>query len=120
MKDSRHYRSLGVSSAKEEIVAAARLQGDGLFPGAFCKVVPDVLTGDPTACMALHADGAGTKSIVAYLAYRQSGDPTLFASLAQDALVMNLDDLICIGAPGPFAVINWIGDHRDQPHRAKE
>jgi phosphoribosylformylglycinamidine cyclo-ligase len=112
MEDSAYYRSLGVSSAKEDVVKAAAAQGEGLFPGAFCKVVADALTGDGDYCLALHADGAGTKAIVAYLAYKESGDPRLFASLAQDALVMNLDDLLCIGAAGPFLVSNTIGRHR--------
>lgn len=112
MADSRHYRALGVSSAKEDIIAAASLQGDGLFPGAFCKIIPDLLVGDPSHCMALHADGAGTKSIVAYLMYRETGDPKVFAGLAQDALVMNIDDLLCVGMVGPYAVTNTIGRHR--------
>lgn len=112
MTDSPSYRDLGVSSAKEDVVAAARLQGEGLFPGAFCKVIADALGGDPGACMALHSDGAGTKALVAYLAYRERGDPGVFASLAQDALVMNTDDLICVGARGPFVVTNTIARHR--------
>jgi phosphoribosylformylglycinamidine cyclo-ligase len=112
MTDSRSYRDLGVSSAKEDVVAAARLQGEGLFPGAFCKVIADVLTGDPDTCLALHSDGAGTKALVAYLAFRETGDPAVFATLAQDALVMNTDDLLCLGARGPFVVTNTIGRHR--------
>lgn len=113
MTDSTSYRSLGVSSAKEDVVAAARLQGEGMFPGAFCKLVADSLTGDDRFCLALHADGAGTKAIVAYLLFREQGDPGVFASLAQDSLVMNLDDLICVGATGPFALTNTIGRHRE-------
>jgi phosphoribosylformylglycinamidine cyclo-ligase len=121
MSDSRAYRAVGVSSGKDDIVAAARLQGEGLFPGAFCKVVPDALTGSERHCVALHADGAGTKSVVAYLAFRESGDPAVFASLAQDALVMNVDDLVCVGARGPFVVTNVIGRHRGLvPHGAVE
>lgn len=112
MTDSQSYRALGVSAAKEDIIAAAAIQGDGLYPGAFCKVVPDVLVGDPQFCMAFHSDGAGTKALVAYLAYRETGDASVFASLAQDALVMNTDDLLCIGALGPFVVTNTIARHR--------
>ena len=112
MTDSRSYRALGVSAAKEDIVAAASLQGEGLYPGAFCKIVDDVLTGDPAHCVAFHSDGAGTKALVAYLAFRETGDASVFGSLAQDALVMNIDDLLCIGAKGPFVVTNTIGRHR--------
>lgn len=112
MTDSQSYRALGVSAAKEDIISAASLQGQGLFPGAFCKVLPDVLVGDPTFCMAFHSDGAGTKALVAYLLYKETGDASVFASLAQDALVMNTDDLLCIGAEGPFVVTNTIARHR--------
>ncbi len=112
MTDSQHYRALGVSSGKDDVISAARMQGDGVFPGAFCKLVDDALTNDPETCLALHADGAGTKSIVAYLLFRETGDPTVFASLAQDALVMNVDDLLCVGATGPFVLTNTIGRHR--------
>lgn len=113
MKDSKAYRLLGVSSGKEDIVAATHHQGEGLFPGAFCKIIDDVFVGDEEYCAAFHADGAGTKSIVAYLDFKEHGDPNVFASLAQDALVMNIDDLLCIGACGPFAVTNTIGRHRE-------
>lgn len=112
MTDSQSYRALGVSAAKEDIIAAAEIQGDGLFPGAFCKVVPDALVGDPAFCMAFHSDGAGTKALIAYLTYRETGDASVFTSLAQDALVMNTDDLLCIGALGPFVVTNTIARHR--------
>jgi phosphoribosylformylglycinamidine cyclo-ligase len=107
------YRSLGVSASKEDVLAAARLQGPGLFPGAFCKLLPDLLGGDPAHCVAIHSDGAGTKSVVAYLLFRETGDPTVFGSLAQDALVMNVDDLLCVGSTGPFLVSNTIGRHRE-------
>jgi len=106
------YEKLGVSSSKKDVLAAARLQGEGLFPGAFCKLVPDLFGGDPEMCAALHSDGAGTKSVVAYLAYRETGDAAVFAGLAQDALVMNIDDLACVGALGPYVVSNTIGRHR--------
>ncbi len=106
------YESVGASATKEEVLAAARLQGAGLFPHAFCKIVPDVLCGDETSCVALHSDGAGTKSLVAYMLFREDGDASHFASLAQDALIMNIDDLLCVGATGPYVVTNTIGRHK--------
>jgi phosphoribosylformylglycinamidine cyclo-ligase len=81
----------------------------GLFPGAFCKIVPDHLGGQQTHCLAMHADGAGTKSALAYLWYKETGDAAVFRGIAQDALVMNVDDLLCVGARGPFLVSNTIG-----------
>ncbi|MGL5096074.1 MAG: AIR synthase-related protein, partial [Planctomycetia bacterium] len=80
----------------------------GLFPGAFCRIGPDVFANDPAYCAALHADGAGTKALVAYLRFRETGDPAVFRSLAQDSLVMNLDDLACIGAVDRFMLCNTI------------
>jgi len=120
MEDSRSYEALGASSAKTGIYTAISSQDKGLFHGSFCKIIPDVLAGDPNYCLALHSDGTGTKSIVAYLLYnmRQNSshtlenDPSIFSSLAQDALVMNTDDLLCIGATGPFIVSNTIGRNR--------
>jgi phosphoribosylformylglycinamidine cyclo-ligase len=81
----------------------------GLFPGAFCKAVPDVFTGSPEHCVVLHADGAGTKSALAYVHYRKHEDPAIFRGIAQDALVMNLDDILCVGATGPYLFSNTIG-----------
>ncbi|MGJ3243072.1 MAG: GntR family transcriptional regulator [Opitutales bacterium] len=92
------YGARGVSSTKDAVHAVVDRLDRGLFPGAFCKIHPDFLTGDPEACVAIHADGAGTKSLVAYLLFRECGDPSVFRATAQDSLVMNLDDLLCIGA----------------------
>jgi phosphoribosylformylglycinamidine cyclo-ligase len=103
------YRARGVSATKEDVHAAIRGQDSGLFPGAFCTIVEDVLTGDPSWCVAMHADGAGTKSSLAYLYWRETGNRSVFRGLAQDALVMNVDDLLCVGAQGPFLVSNTIG-----------
>ncbi len=103
------YQARGVSARKEEVHAAIRGSDPGLFPGAFCKLVPDVLTGDPAWCLAMHADGAGTKAALAYLVWRETGDAQVFRGLAQDALVMNVDDLLCVGALGPFVLSNTIG-----------
>ena len=87
------YRQRGVSSSKEEVHAVVDGLDRGLFPGAFCKITQDYLTGDPSKCNVIHADGAGTKSIIAYLWYRETGDASVFRGTAQDSLVMNLDDL---------------------------
>lgn len=102
------YKARGVSAQKEEVHAAIAGADAGLFPSAFCKIVPDHLTGDPEWCIAMHADGAGTKSALAYLYYRETGDASVFRGIAQDALVMNLDDLLCVGATGPFLLSNTI------------
>ena len=112
MSDQRHddrYQARGVSAGKAEVHAAIAGQDGGLFPGAFCKVVADELTGDPAWCLAMHADGAGTKSSLAYLAWREGLGDDVWGGIAQDSLVMNLDDLGCIGALGPFLVSNTIG-----------
>ena len=106
---SQRYRERGVSAQKEDVHAAVEQADPGLFPGAFCKIVPDHLGGDGDHCVAMHADGAGTKSALAYLWYRETGDPAVFRGIAQDALVMNVDDLLCVGALGPFLVSNTIG-----------
>ena len=106
------YEARGVSATKDEVHAAIRGQSPGLFPGAFCKIVADTLAGDPAWCVAMHADGAGTKASLAYLHWRETGDLSAFRGLAQDALVMNLDDLLCVGALGPFLVSNTIGRNK--------
>ena len=105
---SDFYSSLGVSAEKNEVHAAIKKQSPGLFPGAFCKVIPDP-AGDENYCSALHADGAGTKSALAYLYWKETGDISVFDDLAQDAVMMNLDDLACIGATGGFLLSNTIG-----------
>lgn len=103
------YEQRGVSPDKPDVRAAIAGEDPGLFPGAFCKAVPDVLTGSPEHCLVLHADGAGTKSALAYLHYRKHRDPRVFRGIAQDSLVMNLDDVLCVGATGPFVLSNTIG-----------
>ena len=111
MTIGERYRQRGVSPQKEDVHAAIRGSDEGLFPGAFCKIVPDVLGGDSAWCLAMHADGAGSKPVTAYLAYRESGDPAVFEGIAQDAIVMNVDDLLCVGALGPYLYSNTIGRH---------
>ncbi|MBO6657301.1 MAG: GntR family transcriptional regulator, partial [Pseudomonadales bacterium] len=90
------YTARGVSADKTEVHDAVDQLEQGLFPGAFCKITEDYLSGDPTKCNVIHADGAGTKSIVAYLWYKETGDAGIFRGIAQDSIVMNLDDLLCV------------------------
>lgn len=97
-KSTDRYAQRGVSSSKSEVHAVVDHLDRGVFPGAFCKIGPDILTGDPSKCNVIHSDGSGTKSTLAYLHYRETGDPTAFRKTAQDSLVMNIDDLLCIGA----------------------
>jgi phosphoribosylformylglycinamidine cyclo-ligase len=92
------YSQRGVSSSKSEVHAVVDHLDRGVFPGAFCKIGADVLTGNPNKCNIIHSDGSGTKSTLAYLHYRETGDPSAFRKTAQDSLVMNIDDLLCVGA----------------------
>lgn len=103
------YEDRGASADKAEVHKAILGEHPGLFPGAFCKVLPDTLTGSPDHCVLVHADGAGTKSLLAYLHWRETGDLSAFRGLAQDSLIMNIDDLACVGAFGPFLLSNTIG-----------
>lgn len=102
------YLSRGVSPTKDDVKKAVANQDKGVFPGAFCKLIED-LAGDPEYCTAIHADGAGTKSSVAYIAYRETGDLKWFKGIAQDSLVMNTDDLACVGAIEKLSLSNTIG-----------
>jgi phosphoribosylformylglycinamidine cyclo-ligase len=102
------YQQLGVSATKDDVHRAVAGTDPGLFPGAFCRVGVDVLAGDAEYCSALHSDDAGTKAIVAYLHFRETGQASVFRGIAQDALVMNLDDLLCIGAVDRFLLGNTI------------
>lgn len=102
------YLSLGASSEKTDVKRAIEKIDRGLFAGAFCKIIDDP-AGDPNWCAALHADGAGTKSALAYIKHRETGDFSAYYDLAQDSVVMNLDDLICVGATGGFVMSNTIG-----------
>ncbi|MGC6455504.1 MAG: AIR synthase-related protein [Coraliomargaritaceae bacterium] len=97
-KPTDRYALRGVSSSKDEVHSVVDKLDRGLFPGAFCKIGPDQLTGDPSKCNIIHSDGSGTKSTLAYLHYRETGDPSAFRKTAQDSIVMNLDDLLCVGA----------------------
>lgn len=106
------YANRGVSAGKEEVHAAIAGLDKGLFPKAFCKVVPDYLTGSDAHCVVMHADGAGTKSSLAYMYWKETGDLSVWKGIAQDALVMNLDDLLCVGATGPILLSSTIGRNK--------
>ncbi len=103
------YQQRGVSATKEEVHKAIENIDKGLFPRAFCKVVPDYLTGDPDYCLVMHADGAGTKSSLAYMYWKETGDLSVWKGIAQDALVMNLDDLLCVGITDNILLSSTIG-----------
>lgn len=105
---AKAYLSRGVSPTKDDVKKAVKSQDKGVFPGAFCKIIPDI-AGDPDYCCAIHADGAGTKSSVAYMMYKETGDTSWFRGIAQDSLVMNTDDLLCVGANNDFYLSNTIG-----------
>lgn len=102
----------GVSADKEDVHAAIKNIDKGLFPQAFCKILPDLLGGDPNYCSLMHADGAGTKSSLAYAYWRETGDLSVWKGIAQDALVMNLDDLLCVGAVDNILVSSTIGRNK--------
>jgi phosphoribosylformylglycinamidine cyclo-ligase len=102
----------GVSASKEDVHQAIKNIDKGLFPMAFCKVVPDILGGDPLFCNVMHADGAGTKSALAYLYWKETGDLSVWKGIAQDAVVMNLDDLICVGAIENILLSSTIGRNK--------
>lgn len=112
MSDQR-YQSRGVSAGKEDVHNAIQKIDKGLFPKAFCKIVPDYLTNDPDYCVVMHADGAGTKSALAYMYWKTTGDLSVWKGIAQDALIMNLDDLLCVGATGPILLSSTIGRNKN-------
>ncbi len=111
MSDQR-YDLRGVSASKEDVHRAISRVDKGLFPKAFCKIIPDYLGGDPTYCNIMHADGAGTKSSLAYAYWRETGDLSVWKGIAQDALIMNIDDLICVGATDNILVSSTIGRNK--------
>ncbi|MGV3561277.1 AIR synthase related protein [Larkinella arboricola] len=107
------YAQRGVSASKEDVHKAIAKLDKGLFPKAFCKIVPDALAGDPDYCTIMHADGAGTKSSLAYLYWKETGDLSVWRGIAQDAVVMNTDDLICVGSVGPMLLSSTIGRNKN-------
>lgn len=112
MSDASRYAARGVSAGKEDVHAAIKNVDKGLFPKAFCKIIPDYLTGSDEHCVVMHADGAGTKSSLAYMYWKETGDVSVWKGIAQDALIMNVDDLICVGATGPMLVSSTIGRNK--------
>ena len=114
MSLSSRYLQRGVSSGKEDVHQAISNVDKGLFPGAFCKVIPDMLTGDPDHCLVMHADGAGTKSSLAYIYWKETGDLSVWKGIAQDAIVMNLDDLLCVGITGDILLSSTIGRNKNK------
>lgn len=113
MTDER-YHSRGVSASKEDVHNAIKNVDKGLFPQAFCKIVPDYLTGDEEYCIVMHADGAGTKSALAYLYWKETGDISVWKGIAQDALIMNIDDLLCVGATENILLSSTIGRNKNK------
>jgi phosphoribosylformylglycinamidine cyclo-ligase len=112
MSDKR-YQLRGVSAGKEEVHNAIKNVDKGLFPQAFCKIVPDTLTGDEDYCIVMHADGAGTKSSLAYMYWKETGEVDVWKGIAQDALIMNIDDLLCVGATDNILLSSTIGRNKN-------
>lgn len=110
---SKRYAQRGVSAAKEDVHNAIKNVDKGLFPKAFCKIVPDYLTGDADYCLIMHADGAGTKSSLAYAYWKETGDLSVWKGIAQDALIMNIDDLLCVGAVDNIMLSSTIGRNKN-------
>lgn len=113
MSDQSRYNQRGVSASKEDVHNAIKNVDKGLFPKAFCKIVPDHLTGDEDYCIVMHADGAGTKSSLAYMYWKETGDISVWKGIAQDALIMNIDDLLCVGATDRILLSSTIGRNKN-------
>ena len=111
--NSQRYAMRGVSASKEDVHNAIKNIDKGLFPKAFCKIVPDYLTNDADYCLIMHADGAGTKSSLAYMYWKESGDISVWKGIAQDALIMNIDDLLCVGATDNILLSSTIGRNKN-------
>jgi phosphoribosylformylglycinamidine cyclo-ligase len=110
---SKRYSQRGVSASKEDVHNAIKNVDKGLFPRAFCKIVPDYLTKDDDYCLIMHADGAGTKSSLAYMYWKETGDVSVWKGIAQDALIMNIDDLLCVGATENILLSSTIGRNKN-------
>ncbi len=110
---SKRYAQRGVSASKEDVHNAIKNIDKGLFPKAFCKIVPDYLTNDEDYCLIMHADGAGTKSSLAYMYWKETGDVSVWKGIAQDALIMNIDDLLCVGATDNIMLSSTIGRNKN-------
>lgn len=114
MVTESRYNARGVSAAKDDVHQAIKNIDKGIFPKAFCKIVPDVLGGDSNWCNIMHADGAGTKSSLAYMYWKETGDLSVWKGIAQDALIMNIDDLLCVGATDKILVSSTIGRNKNR------
>lgn len=110
---SKRYAQRGVSAQKEDVHKAIKNVDKGLFPKAFCKIIPDYLTNDEESCLIMHADGAGTKSSLAYMYWKETGDVSVWKGIAQDALIMNIDDLLCVGATDKILLSSTIGRNKN-------
>jgi phosphoribosylformylglycinamidine cyclo-ligase len=113
MISSQRYDQRGVSASKDDVHNAIKNIDKGIFPKAFCKIVPDILTNDPLYCNIMHADGAGTKSSLAYTYWKETGDISVWRGIAQDAIIMNLDDLLCVGATDNILLSSTIGRNKN-------
>ncbi|MCO5948151.1 AIR synthase related protein [Mucilaginibacter flavidus] len=113
MSSSQRYDQRGVSASKDDVHNAIKNIDKGIFPKAFCKIVPDILTNDPLYCNIMHADGAGTKSSLAYTYWKETGDISVWRGIAQDAIIMNLDDLLCVGATDNILLSSTIGRNKN-------
>jgi phosphoribosylformylglycinamidine cyclo-ligase len=111
--NSKRYSQRGVSASKEDVHNAIKNIDKGLFPKAFCKIVPDYLTNDDNYCLIMHADGAGTKSSLAYMYWKETGDLSVWKGIAQDALIMNIDDLLCVGVTDAILLSSTIGRNKN-------
>ena len=109
---NERYDLRGVSATKTDVHAAIKNIDKGIYPGAFCKIIPDYLGGDAEYCNIMHADGAGTKSSLAYAYWRETGDLSVWKGIAQDALIMNIDDLLCVGATDNILLSSTIGRNK--------
>ncbi len=114
MNDSSKYNQRGVSASKEDVHNAIKNIDKGLFPKAFCKIIPDILAGDEEYCTLMHADGAGTKSSLAYMYWKETGDLSVWKGIAQDAIIMNLDDLLCVGVTENILLSSTIGRNKNR------
>lgn len=110
--NNQRYNQRGVSASKEDVHNAIKNIDKGIFPKAFCKIIPDILCNDPAYCNIMHADGAGTKSSLAYIYWRETGDISVWKGIAQDALIMNIDDLLCVGATDNILLSSTIGRNK--------
>src|SRR5690625_1192319 len=111
---SKRYAQRGVSASKDDVHKVIKNIDKGLFPQAFCKIIPDYLTNDPEYCIVMHADGAGTKSSLAYMYWKETGDLSVWKGIAQDALIMNVDDLLCVGATDHILMSSTIGRNKNR------